>query len=183
METSIDQATQQAPASLTPREGDVFRFSYSPESWEQARRGLGHGDLHWCFDGQLIYRDGLLCDTYWGLTWGGDNGRHFTLAEAQARGTLTFMCNLQDVEKIPDYDFGLYVDGDAFNLSHQHGCYKYFVKRKGAKKSVELMLAALDAKVTAAKDAIERAARHLEFAVETRDRLRPRIEAGEEPSI
>src|ERR1051325_4089891 len=131
--------TTETATTIEPKDGDVYQFVYSEESWKRAKSGVGHGDLRWCFDGQLIFRDGLLCDTYWGLDWRGDTGRYFTIAEAVAKGTLTFVCNLNDVEKIPDYDFPLYAAGDAFNLTHQHGCYKYFVKRRGAKKDAELM--------------------------------------------
>lgn len=62
---------------LELKDGDVYRFVYSDESWTKAKNGMGHGDLNWCFDGKLVYRDGLLCDTYWGLNWHGDNGRYF----------------------------------------------------------------------------------------------------------
>lgn len=171
-----------AKLAIEPKDGDVFRFSYSAESWEQAKRGIC-GDLNWCFDGQLVYCDGLLCDTYWGLNWRGDNGRYFKLADALAKGILTYVCNLNDVEPIRDYEYELYAEGDAFNLSYQHGCYKHFVKRKGAKKDKSLMLAKLHAKVTDARKAIESASRDLEYAVERREQLTPRIEAGEEPSI
>lgn len=169
--------------SIQPKDGDVYRFAYSQAEWERARSGLGHGDLHWAFDGQLVYRDGLLCDTYWGLGWRGDTGRRFTVAEATTRGELKFVCNLNDVEKIPDHEYPLYAEGDAFNLSHQHGCYKHFVRRKGAKKSPDLMRAAVHRKVADAHSELERAARNLEWAVVRREQLLPRIDAGEEPSI
>lgn len=170
-------------AAIASKHGDVYRFVYSAESWEKAKSGLGHGDLHWCFDGQVIYRDDRLCDTYWGMDWRGDNGRSFTLAEARAKGTLTFVCNLNDVEKIRPEEHELYAAGDAFNLSHQHGCYRHYVKRKGAKRDKDRQLAALSRKVQSARDDLDRARMNLELAVAHRERTVPLIEAGGEPCI
>ncbi len=175
--------TSELEVSIQPKDGDVYRFSYSEASWQKAKSGLGHGDLHWCFDGQLVFRDGLLCDTYWGLNWRGDGGRYFKVAEAVSAGTLTLVCNLNDVEKIAEYDYPIYADGDAFNLSYQSGCYKHFVKRIAAKKDKQKMLDALQAKVVEARKAIDAASWQLECAVRRQVELTPRIEAGDEPSI
>lgn len=175
--------SQRLPATETDgvRDGDVYRFAYNEASWERARSGMGHGDLNWAFDGQLVYRNGRLRDTYWGLN--ASDGRSFSVAEAKAAGALTFVCNLNDVEKVPEYEYRLYADGDAFNLSHQHGCYRHFVKRCGARKDAERMREAVHRKVQDAKDAIERATWKLECAVRERELALPRIDAGEEPSI
>lgn len=180
---SAPEPTSQEPA-IELRDGDVYRFSYNQATWERAKAGkMGHGDLHWCFDGQLIVRHGLLCDTYWGLTWGGDTGRTFSLEKAQEQGTLTFVCNVNDVEKIRPDEYELYADGDAFNLTHQHGCYKHYVKRRGARKDKERMVAVVNRKVREARSQVESALRDLEWAVRRCEQLTPRIEAGEEPSI
>ena len=179
----INEVSNEPQSAIQPRDSDVYRFTYSAKAWATARNSIGHGDLNWCFDGQLIYRDGRLCDTYWGLSWGGDHGRRFTVAEAQAEGALAFVCNLHDVEKIREDEYPLYADGDAFNLSHQHGCYKYFVRRRGAKKDAERMRAAVHRKVQEAQHEVERAAWNLEYAVQRREQLLPRIDTGEEPSI
>lgn len=174
----MSETTVTEEKSIAPKDGDVFRFAYNQAEYDKTR-----GDLNWCFDGQIVYRDGLLCDTYWGLDWRGVDGRHFTLAEAQAQGSLEYVCNLAEVEKIRPEEYSLYADGDAFNLSHQHGCYKHYVKRIGAKKDPDLMRAAAHRLVSDARDEVDRAVRHLEYAVLRREQLLPRIEAGEEPSI
>lgn len=163
---------------IAPKDGDVFSFAYHQAEYDKAR-----GDLHWCFDGQLVWRDGQFVDSYWGLARRGVDGRTFSLADALMKGVLCFVCNLNDVEKIQDYEFELYAEDDAFNLSHQHGCYKHYVKRKGARKSADLMREALNRKVTQARDDIDRAIRNLEYAVLRREQLLPRIDAGEEISI
>lgn len=165
------------------RVGDVFAFAYSEESWNKARTGLGHGDLRWAFDGQLVFRDGALIDSYWGLGGNAADGRQFSFAEAEAKGTLTFLCNLNDVELIRQDEFPLYTKGDAFDLSYNHGCHKYFVRKRGATKNSTLMLAALNDKVSAAEHEIQQAVRALMYAVERRAELRPRIEAGEQVNI
>ena len=110
--------TTEIETTIEPKDGDVYRFSYNELAWVRAKK-YGHGDLHWCFDGQLVFRDGLFCDTYWGLSWRGTDGRHFTVAEAMTSGTLSRVCNLNDVEKIREDEYPLYAEGDAFNLSHQ----------------------------------------------------------------
>lgn len=161
---------------LAPKEGDVFAFSYSEETYAAA----GGRDLRWCFDGQLVYRDDLLNDTYWGLGRSYGEGRHFTVEEAKAKGALTFLCNLNDVEQIQEYEFPLYAEGDAWNLSHQHGCYRYFVRRKGAKKSADLMRQALHARVETERSNVTSAIRTLEWAITRREQLLPKIDAGEE---
>jgi hypothetical protein len=163
---------------IAPKEGDVFGFAYNQAEYDKAR-----GDLRWCFDGQLVWQGGQFIDSYWGLVRRGVDGRTFSLADAHAKGVLHYVCNLNDVEKIQGYEFELYAEGDAFNLSHQHGCYKHYVKRKGARKSADLMRAALDYKVRQARDDIERAISRLEYAVLRREQLTPRIDAGEEISI
>ena len=173
-------AENEAAPSLEAKDGDVYRFSYSQESWERAKTRMGGGDLNWCFDGQLICRDGLLCDTYWGLSWGGDGGRYFTVAEALAAGTLEFVCNINDTEKIREDELQLYAEGDAFNLSHQHGCYRYFVKRTGVRKDKDRLRTAVHQKVHAAREAVAAAVRNLEYTIERREHLLPLIEAGEE---
>lgn len=172
----MDTTTEQT--AIQPKDGDVFGFAYNQAEYEKTR-----GDLHWCFDGQLVWNGAKFYDTYWGLTRGAVDGRGFTLAEAEAQGILHFVCNLNDVEKIQDYEYELYAEGDAFNLSHQHACCRYYVKRKGARKSVDKMRAALDRKVKDARDAIDRGVWNLECAVRRREELLPRIEAGEEVSI
>jgi hypothetical protein len=180
METTQATLEESSPVR-TPSEGDVYRFVYNQEAWDRARAGLGHGDLRWCFDGQLVWRDGRLHDTYWGFRM--HDGRKLSWGEAERDGTLTFVCNLNEVEKIREEEFELYADGDAFDLTHQHGCYKYFVKRVGAPKDKGRMTAAVNRLVTEAHSQIEKAVRNLEWAVRRREQLLPKIEAGQEPSI
>lgn len=110
---------------------DVYRFFYNEKKLKKLC------DAYWCFDGQLIVKSDnhgnlLLVDTYY---WG--ENKSFTLEEALECGTLEFVCNLDEVEPIHEYEICDYEDKDIFNLSRQHYCYKQFYKRKGATKSIE----------------------------------------------
>lgn len=169
--------------AVNPRDGDVYRFTYSHESLERAKTSFGGSDFRWCFDGQLVYCCGRLEDTYWGIQRHGVDGRVFTVEEALFKGSLEFVCNLHDVEKIPESEVHLYADGDAFNLSYQHGCYRHFVKRSGARKHSTRMREAVERMVTDAGDLVERAHRNLRYAKLRRAELLAQIEAGEEISL
>jgi hypothetical protein len=179
----METATDTPRPVKTPVDGDVFAFSYNQAARARARDGLGHGDLSWCFDGQLVWRRDHFVDSYWGIEAGVVDGRKMTWSEALRDGSLRFLCNLNDVESIREDQYPLYGDGDAFNLSHQHGCHKFFVKRRGAKKNKARMAEAVEAKVTSARSEVDRAVNALMYAVARRAELLPLIEAGEEPSI
>jgi hypothetical protein len=121
---------------------DVYKFRYNAE-WTKKLH-----EPYWCFDGQLIvkkHRNGelYLVDTYWGTS----ENKSFTLEEALQQGDLTYICNLDEIEKCEQYDLDYYADEDLFDLSHQHRCYKAFYKRKGATKSPEKMKRVLETKI------------------------------------
>lgn len=174
------QATSPSATTLpedSMRELDVYRFSYNEHTLAKMF------EPHHCFDGQLVYRYGYLLDTYWGFDARGNMGRRFTPAEARAKGTLTFVCNLNDTEPIQDYLFPQYDEADRFNLCHQHGCYKKFAIRKGATKSLQKRLEILDARVKEAKQDAERAMRSAFWCIERSLEQRRRLEFGEDISI
>ena len=128
---------------------DVYNFRYN-ECWREKIF-----DPSWCFDGQLIVREnenGLyLRDTY----WGSGEGKTFTLEEALDKGVLTFVCNLDDVEEIKEYNTQYYADEDIFDLSSQHLCYRKYCIKKGTKRSAEKMKAVLNEKIAKSKHEIE----------------------------
>lgn len=134
----------------TMKKGDVYRFHYHPKE--------GVRDVNWCFDGQLVATEVrgelMLVDTYWGA---GSENRHFTKEKAEAEGTLTFVCNLDEVVDIEHYDRHYWSPDDVFNLSRQHGCYTHFVRRKDAKRSKEAMLKALYDRLAEAKQKVSSA--------------------------
>jgi len=118
------------------KENYVYQFSYNTKAYKE-RSYPNH-----CFDGQLLavkYPKGILLkDTYWGF--GDSSSRSFTISNAKKEGTLTFICDISKVDKIEKYDSNYYDDKDIFNLSHQHGCYPLFYKKKGAKRSKKKMI-------------------------------------------
>ena len=164
--------TETAEIQRVVQEGDVYRFSYNAESQPF--------DPHHCFDGQLIARwNGgrmSLEDTYWGFA-GGSSNRWFYVENAKEKGALTFVCNLSEVVDIEHYNLHYWAREDVFNLSHQHGCYKKFVRRKDALRSKEAMLSHLYGQlqearqeVNSALSKVERAAKKIQ-EVETSDDL------------
>lgn len=159
------------------RDGDVFRFAYSEASWERARRGIGHGDLRWCFDGQLVMLAGRLRDTYW--TFGAGDGRSFTPEEARAAGTLTFVVNLNDVREVRQEDLRYYAEEDCYDLRYQHGCYKKFAIRTGAQRSPERMLRWIDERVAELRGEQERVIRSTTFDLMRLAEQRVKIAAGD----
>lgn len=169
-------ATNETAVATELRQGDVFLFVYSQQTWDRARSGIGHGDLNWCFDGQLeVQADGRLRDTYWSA----NDGRSFTHAEALAQGTLTFVCNLNDVDLCPAGNLRHYAPEDGFDISYQHGCYKRFAVRKGAVRNRDRMLSELDAQMRAVH---EDAAMHQRQAlrdIEALSAMRAKVEAGD----
>ena len=150
-------------------EGDVFNFSYKPE----IREKMSYPDH--CFDGQLVARknsDGeiVLIDTYWG-----SSDRHFTIGEAEEKGILTFRFNIGEVENTNEDVERYYKKEDWFNFSHQHGCYKRFVVRKGAKKDKEIMLNAIGEKLREKHEKIK----SLSWDIQRLGEDKARIEAGD----
>lgn len=142
--------------SLDLHEGDVFRFSYSTEY----RAKLFMPDH--CFDGQLVALDYcesiILFDTYWLHGFKpSEGGAQFTQEEALARGELTFVCNLNDVEMIDKGRAQYYDDADIFNLSYQHQCSPYFAIRKGAERSQAKMSRKIEEKMQEERRSIESA--------------------------
>lgn len=151
------------------REGDVFRFSYS----EAERKKAGGYDLNWAFDGKVVMRDGKLCDTYWGYS----NGDPRIVRPDQ--GELTFICNLNDVRDVREYETLQYDEADSFNLSYNHGCNKRFVVRKDAKPSAARMLDEVRKKEHAVRQEMESAVRHGATTLVQLGEMRAQLEVGD----
>lgn len=139
---------------------DVYSFRYNAEETKKMF------EPYHCFDGQLIVRESnkgglILVDTYWSY----DN-RTFTLEEALSKGQLTFKFNIDDVQDLKLYDMDYYADEDIFDFSHQHGCYKRYVLRKGAEKSIEKQERVLLEKIDNCKRNIESEKRSLDNYVQ-----------------
>jgi len=153
------------------KENDVFRFRYKAEAEKKFTL-----DPYHCFDGQLVVkknRDGnfILRDTYWSSS----DGRCFTPEEAEKEGTLTFVCNLDDVRNIEEWETDYYADEDVYNLSQQHGCYKYYTVKKCAQKSQGKMLQVVRSKIKDEEYSISSSINRIEFL----SRQAQKIESGD----
>lgn len=167
-------------------EGDVFDFDYSDAFFEDKRK-WGHPSEPWyyrhCFDGQLVAvvvgGDILLRDTYWAFwdkekccfVFSGDSGRAFSAEEAARNGALKLRFNLADVEATHNEVADHYDAADWFDISYQHGCYKRFVLKKGAKKSQSRMLQAIDKKIAQARLDMEAVTYRIERLEEQRKQI------------
>ncbi len=152
---------------------DVFRFRFSAEEIKK-RPYPWH-----CFDGQLVVRarkDGslYLVDTYWAFGSYGDS-KSFSLEAIENIGTIEYVCNLDDVEKMNEWENMYYSDEDIFNLSYQAGCYKYWVKKKGAVRSLDKMLKSVTEKIEQA----ERDIKSAEWRKSCLEESKAKIESGD----
>lgn len=154
---------------------DVYSFYFNEEYRNK------HSYSNHCFDGQFVVKqeeDGefYFLDTYWaskhdGFKHWGDH-RTMSVENAIKNGTLKFICNLDDVEEIREHDMIYYADEDLFNLSYQHGCYKFFVKKKGAIRSAEKMEAVILERISSSEHKIGSLKRDIERYNETLVKLR-----------
>lgn len=154
------------------KEGDVYRFSYSRAEHDKAAQGWA-GSLTHCFDGQVVVRNGKLCDTFWG----------FDASEPRIvrpdQGELTFVCNLNEVTDIREYETRQYDAADVFNLTRHHGHHKRFAIRKGAVPSQQRMLDEVRKKRHAVEDELRRAASSAASMLFQLGELQSRLEAGD----
>jgi hypothetical protein len=150
------------------RDADVYRFSYSEESRQRWRT-----DPHWCFDGQLVVRDGRLCDTYWGFDAGDPR------IVKPSEGTLTYVCNLGEVRDIQEHETRWYDAADIFNLTHHHGYRKRFVVKKDAVPSFQRMLEEVAIREREVRERMESAVRSAASDLLQLGGLRAKLEAGD----
>lgn len=147
-------------AKIIIREGDVYGFRFNEEETKK------RFEPYHCFDGQLTVKkdySGKLrfFDSYWNFS--GDCTKTFTLQEALKYGTLTFKCNMEDVEEMYRGEENCLSDQDIIDLSNQHGCHKRLVKRKGAQPCKEKMKAVLLEKIASKRSEIESAQSTIEW--------------------
>ncbi len=113
------------------REGDVYRWCYREPGDDRQ-----WGRYHCCSLRGIVRRDGRLWDTYWSS---GHDGRSFGVDDL-AKLDLTYLGNLSDLEKVPEWNADYYDDADIVNLNHANSTRDNFYLRKGAKRSAAKML-------------------------------------------
>lgn len=152
------------------KEGDVFRWSYREPGDDRS-----YGRYHCCSRIAIVVASGRLRDTYWmiGKSFASDS-RSFGANDID-KMNLTYLGNLADLEKAPEWKDDYYDDADIVNLNHSNSLRNNFYLRKGAKLSAAKMLAAANRKLERAQSD-ERSARR---KVEEMLTAISRIEAGE----
>lgn len=147
------------------RVNDVYSFRYNEHELKKR-----FSPYH-CFDGQLVVKkrnngEFYFVDTYWGSKYDKfeaySDMKRKSIEQALEEGTLNFICNLDDVDEIKEYEIVYYDDNDFHNLSYQSGCYKYFVKKKDAIRSKEKMLQSIKQKIEETEYKRDSAIRSLE---------------------
>jgi hypothetical protein len=132
------------------KKNDVYQFRFSIDYLNSIKDSYPYH----CFDGILIVGETeegkfFLEDTYW------SHGNHrFTPEEAETKGTLTFVCNLDDVVPIHESVIRYYADEDIFTLEMHHGHRTQKYLRKGAAKSSAKMLRVLNERIVASEQKI-----------------------------
>lgn len=160
------EPTNTAEASATElREGDVYRWRYI----EGDDGGRPWGRYH-CKSQIGIVSNGRLVDTYWcsgsDVKFGADDLHHLK---------LTFLGNLNDLEKRNEGDRDYYDDADIVNLNHPNSTRGNFYIRKGAKRSAAKML-------ESAKHLLEHSESDMRCAERTKERALAsiaKIESGD----
>lgn len=136
------------------KEGDIYRWRYTPERTAQIRRY--HSEAYWCKSQIAVVTRSGLTDTYWGGM--SDNQAHWSNPEdAEADIELEYVGNFSDLQKISEYQSAYYDDSDIINLNHANSPTGNLYIRKGAKRSREKMLAVAKAGEEKALDAIRAA--------------------------
>ena len=157
-------------AAVQFNENDVFNFRYKPE---EAKKRF---EPYHCFDGTLVvkkYSDGktYLVDTFWSS---GDS-RTFTPEKAIEQGELTFLCNLDEMVDIKEWETLYYDDADIVKMHIHAGYRSRFLIKKGTQRSQTKMLQSIKQKIEDEHSKIRSAENSLKWHNETLKK----IEAGD----
>lgn len=130
------------PRTYEFKENDVFEFRYKPAEAQKL-----HSPYH-CFDGTLVVKKStdnniLLVDTYWGY----GESRTFTPKTAIEKGILTFLCNLDEMEDIKEWETCYYDDADIVKMYIHAGYRSRFLIKKGTQRSQAKMLESIKQKI------------------------------------
>lgn len=160
------------------KNNDVFNFRWSP------KKDQGWDSRYHCFEGLLVAQvteDNIrFVDTYWGI--GDSQGQVLTFEEIEQEikngGEIEYYCNLDEVERIENWQKYYYADKDLFYLHTQKACIprcEFYFIRKGATRSKEKMLEVINEKVRKARQAVEMAVDDVQVCAVQKQR----IEAGD----
>ena len=131
------------------KENDVFKLSWKDE---YKKTQSPHTDWHHCFEGLGIVkvdRGGKLYihDNFWGA---GSGGKVFYADDIEKKLNIRLLGNLDDYNKITEYNSRFYNSKDILHITRQHACstncIEYFVK-KDAEFCTETILRKLKDKI------------------------------------
>jgi hypothetical protein len=148
------------------KEGDIYRWNYREPGDDR-----NYGRYHCCSRIAIADARGRLRDTYWSS---GSDGRVFVEADLP-KLDLTYLGNLSDLEKAPEWQADYYDDADIVNLNHSNSSRDNFYLRKGAQRSRAKMLERARYKLEQSESAERSAA----WASERLRSAIAKIEAGE----
>lgn len=130
------------------KKNDVYQFRYNDDY-----RKSDSNPYH-CFDGILIVRETEEGKFFLEDTYCSHGNRRFTPDEAESLGTMTFVCNLDEVTKVSESELVYYDSSDVVVLDVHAGHRREFYLRKGATKSSEKMIRTLREKIENAEQTI-----------------------------
>lgn len=138
---------------------DVYKFRYSEEYTASKKPS----DLYHCFDGTLVEKEhdgkAYYQDTYWS---GNDNRVFGSMQEMLDKGSVEFLCNLDDMEEIEEHQAKYYSKDDVVYLSIHKGYRSKYLIRKGTERSKEAILCGIREKIMDIESNIEYEKRKLE---------------------
>lgn len=146
---------------------DVFSFRYNEET-----RKEHFGDIYHCFDGILVAKqrdDGTLYlqDTY----WSGSDSRVIYIEDIDKKGTIEFLCNLDEMESIEDSEMVYFNDEDIVRLGIHKGYQTRILIKKGTPRSKEKMSQSIKDKILENQRGIEWNQRCIETLNEKLEKL------------
>lgn len=116
------------------KENDVFKFwfneNYCKELLYPYHCVEGIFFVIKDYGGNLIF-----ADNFWGKNGKDNSNKKFTPEEVKQKCNIEYICNLNDIESIEEWNAEYYDDADIVIISEQKGCRKHFYKFKNAKRN------------------------------------------------
>lgn len=120
-----------APGDLPEfREDDVFRWRYRDPKLDSDYLN------YWAKSRIAIVTNGVLRDTYWSGT---SDNITWSLRDVRDQLNLTYLGNLGDYDKRPEWHAMYYDDADCMDLNHANSSKGNFYIRRGAERSAAKM--------------------------------------------
>lgn len=144
------------------KEGDVYHWSYK-DNLEYHKKHAGSGTAYWCLDQKAFVKEEngeiYLIDTYWqsyDQKYIGSSSHCLDINNV----TLEFICNLNDIRFIRDYEKEDY--DVVYNISRQKGCYPVYAVDRNAQVSNKALIKKYQYALENAKSDLKSAQRDIE---------------------